>query len=246
MAIAIPEQVKTHIGPLPLWGWVVVGAGGILVWRLFRGSNGGTSTLHTSSGIVDTGTAASDYVPSADVLAKIAQDAAALVPTGPAGPPGATGPAGPTGPSGPQGETGPAGQSGSPYTPPDSGSPYLPPSNSPPPGSGVGNQPPAGSGADNSGLLTELNRWAKFQNATSSYIVFLTNRIKTYQDSLKNPGNGAATIAKNKAEIAAMQAKIAELKGSGPSTTGLHTTTVYYPLGTIAANLARIRSLLGM
>jgi len=57
--MALTDTIRQPVGPLPLWGWLVVGAGGFMVFKVVRGSSsssgGSTSPVATASPITDTG-----------------------------------------------------------------------------------------------------------------------------------------------------------------------------------------------
>lgn len=94
----VAETVQRKAGPLPLWGWAVAIAGGIVVLRLVRGGGGGTTTvIQPTPG--DGGGDGADGLP------------------GEPGEPGPQGEQGEPGEQGAPGATGPAGPAGTfPYT----------------------------------------------------------------------------------------------------------------------------------
>lgn len=96
--MSIQQSVSKPLGPLPLWGWGVVGGGLILVYiymtRNKESTNSGTSWRDTT-----------DATPEAPEWVQGPQG-----PAGPAGEKGDTGSAGAAGEKGEKGDTGPAGK----------------------------------------------------------------------------------------------------------------------------------------
>lgn len=67
--MAISETLTRYVGPLPVWGWVVVGGGGFYLIKKMKGSTGLTSLLGSSSG---TGADATAAVTSGTTAADVA------------------------------------------------------------------------------------------------------------------------------------------------------------------------------
>lgn len=67
--MAISETLTRYVGPLPVWGWVVLGGGGLFLVKKLKGTTGLTSLLGSSSG---TGT---DAQAAANSGTSAAQDA---------------------------------------------------------------------------------------------------------------------------------------------------------------------------
>lgn len=97
--MSIQQSISKPVGPLPLWGWGVVGSGLILAYIYLNRSKSDTSSTSTWTDTTDT--SGTSDIPGGS-----------SGPMGPAGPAGATGEKGDTGEQGEKGDTGARGPAG--------------------------------------------------------------------------------------------------------------------------------------